>query len=615
MRTTTPRGWRAVAYFTSLVFLVLAYPGAAQTNGTLMQYFHWYNSPADNLWQKVATEASDLAAAGVTAIWLPPAFKGEKGTADVGYGPYDLYDLGEFNQKGTVRTKYGTRAEYLAAITALHNEGIQVYGDIVLNHKGGADATEWVESVRVDTNDRNVEYGGNVWIQAWTQFDFPARNDTYSPFKWRWYHFDGVDWAQNLQETGKIYKFRGTGKAWDWEVDDEFGNYDYLMYADLDLDHPDVIDELESWGVWYTDTADLDGFRLDAVKHIKYTFWNGWLDHVRQQTGKPLFTVGELWSYDVNKLHNFLTKTGGRAALFDAPLHLNFYNASRGGGGYDMRNLMSGTLMEQQPALAVTLVENHDTQPLQALESPVESWFKPLAYAFILLREEGYPTVFYADYYGTTYTDRGHTVTLPSHKTILDKLLAARRDFAYGPQYDYLDHSDVIGWTRLGDTQHPRALAALLSDGPGGSKWMEVAKADAIFRDVTGNELGTVLTNGSGWGNFRVGGGSVSVWVQDAPVADHVAVDLTCNNGHTVMGQDVYAVGNVAALGGWAPAQAVKLAPVGYPSWSAAVALPKNTAIEWKCIKVQGSTVVWQGGANNAFTTPASGQTAAAGSF
>lgn len=45
----------------------------------------------------------------------------------------------------------------------------------------------------------------------------------------------------------------------------------------------------------------------------------------------------------------------------------------------------------------MTLVANHDTQPLQALEAPVEAWFKPLAYALILLRENGVPSVFYPD--------------------------------------------------------------------------------------------------------------------------------------------------------------------------------------------------------------------------
>lgn len=60
-----------------------------------------------------------------------------------------------------------------------------------------------------------------------------------------------------------------------------------------------------------------------------------------------------------------------------------------------MTQIFTGTLVEADPFHAVTLVANHDTQPLQALEAPVEPWFKPLAYALILLRENGVPSVFY----------------------------------------------------------------------------------------------------------------------------------------------------------------------------------------------------------------------------
>lgn len=616
----TRRHRGVLAALTALALVVLWSVPAAAQNGVMMQYFHWYLTPQDDLWQQVASEADALAAAGVTALWLPPATKGTSGD-DVGYGVYDLYDLGEFDQKGSVRTKYGTRAEYLAAIQAAHAAGVQVYADVVFNHKGGADATEWVEAVRVDPGNRNQELGGDVWIEAWTRFDFPGRGTTYSPFKWRWYHFDGTDWAQNLQESGTIYKFRGTGKAWDWEVDGENGNYDYLMFADLDMDHPEVRSELESWGTWYVGATGVDGFRMDAVKHIQYGFFSAWLDHVRGATGLPLFTVGELWSYDVGKLHNFLTKTGGRMSLFDAPLHMNFYNASSSGGAFDMRTLMDGTLMQQQPGKAVTLVENHDTQPLQALESPVADWFKPLAYAFILLREEGYPCVFYPDYYGATYTDRGgdgnlYTVVMPSHRGVLDPLLAARRDFAYGPQYSYLDHWDVIGWTRLGDAAHPRAMAVVMSDGPGGSKWMEVGKANALFRDLTGNRADTVTTNEWGWGEFPVDGGSLSVWVQDPIQPDEVSVYFSCYNGYTFTGQNVYVVGSIAELGSWDPAAAIQLNPTEYPTWTEGIdGLPSNTAVEWKCIKKYGTQVEWQPGANNYFTTPLSGTVTAGGSF
>ena len=83
---------------------------------TLLQYFEWY-LPADaGHWKRAAAHAAQLRQAGFTGVWLPPAYKGAAGRNDVGYGVYDLYDLGEFDQKGSVPTKYGTKEEYLAAV-------------------------------------------------------------------------------------------------------------------------------------------------------------------------------------------------------------------------------------------------------------------------------------------------------------------------------------------------------------------------------------------------------------------------------------------------------------------------------------------------------------------
>ena len=104
-------------------------------NGVMMQYFEWYISPEQNLWNQVREQAKSLADAGFTAMWLPPAYKGMGGTHDVGYAVYDMYDLGEFDQQGTVRTKYGTRQDYLDAISSLQSNGLQVYGDVVLHHR------------------------------------------------------------------------------------------------------------------------------------------------------------------------------------------------------------------------------------------------------------------------------------------------------------------------------------------------------------------------------------------------------------------------------------------------------------------------------------------------
>jgi alpha-amylase len=235
---------------------------------------------------------------------------------------------------------------------------------------------------------------------------------------------------------------------------------------------------------------------------------------------KDLFIVAEYWTPDIGALHWYLDRLGGRITLFGVPLHYHFHYASRAGGNYDMRRLLDGTLMQQRGRDVVTFVENHDSQPLQALESVVEPWFKPLAYALLLLRREGYPCVFYADYYGAEYEDQGrdgqrHRVVMPSHRWLIDKFLDARKQYAWGPQVDYLDHWNRVGWVRLGDDRHPKAMAVLMSDGQEGSKWMEVGRANARFTDVTEHVKEPVVTNDAGWGEFRCPGGSVSVWVQE----------------------------------------------------------------------------------------------------
>jgi alpha-amylase len=485
-------------------------------NGVMMQYFHWYNEPDGKLWNQVAASAAQLAAMGVTALWLPPAYKGTGGGFDVGYGVYDLFDLGEFDQKGSVRTKYGTKDEYIAAVKAAQTAGIRIYADAVFNHKLGGDGEEEVEATPLDPNDRTKPIGEYQKIKAWTHFTFPGRNGKYSKMDWHWWHFDAMDYNAYNEGENAVYLLKG--KEFDRHVDLENGNFDYLMGCDLDMDHPEVVGELNYWGEWFVDTTGVDGFRFDAVKHVKAEFFRDWLNHVSEHAGKDIFAVGEYWSYDVEALHSFLETTNGRVTLFDAPLHYNFHLASRLGTDYDMRRIFDDTLVQQQPALAVTLVENHDSQPLQSLESVVEPWFKPLAYALILLRREGYPCIFYADYYGTHYVDQGRDgndcdVWLDCHGWIIDKFLFARQTYGYGEQYDYFDHVHTIGWTRLGTEANPGGMAVILSNDSEGTKWMEVGQPHTTYIDLTEHISDPITTNEHGWAEFRCQGGSVSVWV------------------------------------------------------------------------------------------------------
>ncbi|WDV47387.1 alpha-amylase [Clostridiaceae bacterium M8S5] len=472
-------------------------------NGTIMQYFEWYNSNDGQHWNKVANDAKHLSDLGITAVWLPPAYKGHSGINDVGYGVYDLYDLGEFNQKGTVRTKYGTKDQYLNAINQLHKNNVQVYADIVLNHKMGNDYNENITVTEVNPRNRYENYS-TFTKNCPTGYTFPGRNGKYSTFTWNHTHFDGID------DYGKIYRIYG--RSWDNNVDWENGNYDYLMGADLDMQNSTVVNELKNWGNWYTSFAKLDGYRVDAIKHISTDFYSDWLDNQRSVSGKELFTVGEYWSADLSRLENYLKKTNYKMSLFDVPLHSQFVSISYGNGNFDMGSLGQNTLTKKHSTKSVTFVDNHDSQPGQMLGPSVNEWFKPQAYAYILTRQEGYPCVFYGDYYGVSEPGK----TIASIKERLDVLLKVRKDLAFGYQRDYFDHKDIIGWTREGDSEHHKSgIAVLLNDGPQGSKWMCVGKKHAgkVFYDITGNSSHTVTINNDGWAEFKVGGGSYSVYV------------------------------------------------------------------------------------------------------
>ena len=469
---------------------------------TLLQYFEWYLPPDGGHWRRAAADAPHLASLGFTGVWLPPAYKGHQGQADVGYGVYDLYALGEFDQKGTVPTKYGLRDEYLSAICALHAAGIQVYADIVLNHRMGADECEEVIARQSSGGDRNCDASSTAPITAWTKFTFPGRGGTYSKFQWDWTCFDGVDW-DDQRDVSAIYKFQG--KDWDRQVDCENGNYDYLMGADLDMGSPKVIEELDRWGKWYLETTGVDGFRLDAVKHIRASYFTHWLQILRRESGKPLPAIGEYWHQNTQVLTSYLDQCGQVMRLFDVPLHFQFHNLSGADGAMDLRHLFQGTLTGSRPDQAVTFVDNHDTQPGQALQSWVAEWCKPLAYACILLRQEGVPCVFYGDLYGIPHDRIGPVKELP-------KLLLARKYCACGQQIDYLDNPDTIGWVRQGQDC---AMAVVLTDGPAGSKQMCVGAgmAETIFVDLLGGREEQILIPENGMADFPVNGGSVSVWL------------------------------------------------------------------------------------------------------
>ncbi|EAA30628.3 Amy1 [Neurospora crassa OR74A] len=552
---------------TSLPSTYTPYPPDAPCppNRTMVQGFEWYCPPDFQHWRRLTKIIPTLAQLGITQIWIPPACKASWKTGN-GYDIYDLYDLGEFEQKGSRKTKWGGKEELQQLVAVGAQYGVSVLFDAVLNHKAAADFKEPVLARRVNPKDRRVVLDRKpTEIEAWTGYDFPGRQGMYSPLRWSARHFTGIDY-DDLRKENAIWKFEG--KEWAEDVDEENGNYDYLMFADIDHQHPEVKRDLFHWTWWLkSQLPQLGGLRLDAIKHYSYSFVREFLANIDRHVapgppGSPgtWFIVGEYWREDSEFLARYIEFMHHRLSLFDVQLVSNFSRISlasehlqaspTGGGGgapgitygsrdTDLRTLFDDTLCIWKPHNAVSFVVNHDTQKGQSLETPIAPFFMPLAYSLILLRANaGVPCVFWSDLYGSfgvTSNDtpasedaaspRDTPLPDPQHwkppmcgGQVLPKLMLARRLWAYGTQYDYLDHPHCVGFTRTGHySQSGGAGVACVM-----ANWWEhaskrmyvgVEHAGEVWTDVLKFCPGEVMIDESGWGVFPVAARSVAVWV------------------------------------------------------------------------------------------------------
>jgi hypothetical protein len=108
--------------------LLLAFSCAGARAEAMLQLFNVN-------WDELIRKMPEIAEAGYTSLWLPPPTKGGS-VFSVGYDVHDPFDLGDKDQRGTVRTRYGTKAELLRVVEIAHRFGLRVYFDNIMNHRG-----------------------------------------------------------------------------------------------------------------------------------------------------------------------------------------------------------------------------------------------------------------------------------------------------------------------------------------------------------------------------------------------------------------------------------------------------------------------------------------------
>ena len=200
--------------------------------------------------------------------------------------------------------------------------------------------------------DRRKEISQEHEVDVWTKFDFPGRGAKYSPKQYSWRDFSGTDYDA-ASHTNAIYKLTGPNKpGWAPDVDSELGNYDYLMFSNLDYSQPAVRQDVLNWGSWITNELNLSGFRLDAMKHYSQDFQKEFVKHMDSQFGRDFFFVGEYWKWDSYALSGIIGKFKGRISLYDVQLVYNFSDLSQD-KQIDLRRVFDGALVQLHPQRAV----------------------------------------------------------------------------------------------------------------------------------------------------------------------------------------------------------------------------------------------------------------------
>ncbi len=468
------------------------YPQVARKNKTLMQTFYWEMGKGEyaekypeetNLWKVLAKRADNLADKGITEVWIPPASKANE-MADEGYALYDPWDLGEFDQGGSVRTKYGTKEQLETAIDELHQEDIEVYFDAVLNQRIALGKKNLEEAPLKSGKKRKV----------YTKiYPLKGRQKYYSKadeWKWNWKAFDGVDYAEDVGDIGStLFK----GKSWDDTYDK-----DYLLGADVDYENQQVSQEMKAWGQWLINDIGFDGFRVDAVKHIDSGFISSWVSNIQKNTEQDVKFIGEAWIRSSMGLKFYLMSVDNpELDLFDFGLRNTFTKLRN--GLLNMSSLSSAGLVntDNYQDRAVTFVDNHDTGRDSSDHGQPIDKRKMQAYTYILTHERGLPMVYWKDYYVSGYQED------------LDKLLEVRKYFAYGSgRAAETSDRTVYSYVREGLEDKPgTGLVMMITDGKSGetvTKRVNTGQPNTTFYDYTANVKGKVTTDDQGYGEFKV---------------------------------------------------------------------------------------------------------------
>jgi len=361
----------------------------------ILQYF-------EGKWETIERRMPDIFVAGYDGgLWVPPPQVADSGGFSVGYDTFDRFDLGSRHRP----TLYGTDQSFTRMSRELDLVGIPLYIDTVYNHNGFRDAstTGFIDAgdypgfvVRTD-NDVDGDFhgafaGGDLEMRLAGLIDIAQEKNH------QFIRHPATQDAANIPNE----PVKESNRAFypDRDLPQIEGRF---VFNIADPMQGDPISENATgltlrWTQWLVETRGVDGFRIDAIKHVPTWFFNDFYDnrvHNLRVLGngerRTPFSFGENYTGDLGLLAAYIRKDGfGNRDALDFPLHFKMGEIFGGEGFGDIGSLAGASVDivdgdANDGTRGVQFVSSHDQGP-PSMDNP--------AYAHILTRP-GYPLVYF----------------------------------------------------------------------------------------------------------------------------------------------------------------------------------------------------------------------------
>ena len=332
-------------------------------------------------WKGLKNNISYLTGMGVKAVWISGVQQNDQGK-DGNYTPYHQYHPDNFFKCDPAM---GTFAELKELIDALHAAGIYVILDVAPNHMCDKNGL-WGNNQQ---DDKQYFANGNSTFGWWDQ-----NNKHPAPF-------DNLNYFHN----------NGTINCWDCSPENLLGQFKGT--DDMKTDDSAVQGILSKAFKNLIDATDCDGFRVDAIKHMDYTWNKQWADDMRKHAayrGKNDFILfGELFSYDNGALSSWCKDSGysyNSALFFPLSQNIKSVFVDNNNPSQLTQQLNNKSMYGEGANRLVAFMDNHDLNRIALMnggDSGNDVWKLKPALSFLYLA-----TPVPCLYYGTEHAfDQG----------------------------------------------------------------------------------------------------------------------------------------------------------------------------------------------------------------